>query len=33
MAGGDRELPVMASPTAVLDDLRTPWDRARRRAV
>jgi predicted DsbA family dithiol-disulfide isomerase len=30
---GGRELPVMASPAAVLDDLRTSWDRARRRAV
>jgi predicted DsbA family dithiol-disulfide isomerase len=30
---GNRELPVMASPAAVLDDLRMLWDRAQRPAV
>jgi predicted DsbA family dithiol-disulfide isomerase len=30
---GNRELPLMASPAAVLDDLRMLWDRAQRRAV
>jgi predicted DsbA family dithiol-disulfide isomerase len=30
---GERELSVMTSPAAVLDDLRAIWDRTRRRAV